>query len=132
MLQALFSKARQPRPEDVQQDLPSPEGSYVPRADRALPLIVAKVEADARARLALKRMGFRKALLAYLRHRREGRDAFHAFGAEHLWPTMDFVRDWLKEEGRRLVARRRWVFLLSLTATVVAGLAFAGALALLG
>ena len=132
MLLTLFSKARQQRPEDVQQDLPSPEGDYMPRADPALPLIVAKVEADARARSALKRMGLRNVLFAYLRYKREGRDTFHAFGAEHLWPTMDFVRDWLKEEGRQLVARHGWVFLLSLTATVIAGLAFVGALALLG
>ena len=125
MLQTLFSKARQQRPEDVEQDLPSPEGNY-------LPLIVAKVEADARARSALKQMGFRSVLHAYLRYKREGRDTFHAFGAEHLWPTMDFVRDWLKQEGRQLVARHGWVFLLSLTATVIAGLAFMGALVLLG
>lgn len=129
MLQTLFFKARQHRPEDEQEELPSPD---LAQATPALPLIVAKVEADGRARLALKRMGYLKVLLAYLRHKRAGKDAFHTFGADHLWPTMDFVQDWLKEERRQFVARHGWVFLLSLTATVVAGLAFIAALALLG
>lgn len=129
MLQTLFFKARQHRPEDEQEELPSPD---LAQATPALPLIVAKVEADQRARLALKRMGYLKVLLAYFRHKRAGKDTFHAFGADHLWPTMDFVQGWLKGERRQLVARHGWVFLLSLAATVVAGLAFMGALALLG
>jgi hypothetical protein len=129
MLQALFSKARERRPEDVERDSPSPD---LPQANPALPLIVAKVEADQRARSALKRMGYLKVLLAYLRHKRAGKDTFHAFGADHLWPTMYFVQDWLKSERRQLTAQHGWVFLLALMATVVAGLAFLAALALLG
>jgi hypothetical protein len=151
MLHALFSKARlkallragplarfsrdaeRSRALHDAQEVSSPP-SYHPLhpASDGLPLIVARVEEDARSRVALKRMGYLKVLSAYLRHKREGRDAFHSFGVDHLWPTMDFVRDWLKEERRQLIVRHRWVFLLTLVATLVAGLTFVGALALFG
>ena len=132
MLQTLFSRSRRQRHDDEGQDLPSAEIYYLPGADPGLPLIVAKVEAEGRARVALKRMGYLKARLAYHRHKRAGKDTFHAFGAEHLWPTMDFVHEWLREERREIVARHRSVFLLSMLATILAGLAFLGALAWLG
>jgi hypothetical protein len=132
MLQTLFSRSRPPRHEDEEQDLPSAEIHYLPGADPGLPLIVAKVEQEGRARVALKRMGYLEARLAYRRQKRAGEDTFHAFEAEHLWPTMDFVQEWLREERREIVARHRSVFLLSMLATILAGLAFLGALALLG
>ena len=133
MLQTLFSRSRPPRHEDEEQgDLPSAEIHYLPGADPGLPLIVAKVEQEGRARVALKRMGYFEARLAYRRHKRAGEDTFHAFEAEHLWPTMDFVQEWLREERREILARHRPVFLLSMLATILAGLAFLGALALLG
>jgi hypothetical protein len=45
---------------------------------------------------------------------------------------MDFVRDWLKEERRRIIARTRLPFLLTMLATIFAGLAFALVAAMLG
>ena len=97
-----------------------------------LPLILARAEEEARSRFALKRMGYLKVRSAYLRYKRDGKETFHAFGAEHLWPTMDFVRDWLRQERRRLIVQSRPVFLLALFATLVVGLAFLGAMALFG
>jgi hypothetical protein len=140
MLNGLFAKARLKQGADpgwrVSEDghqLPSSPGSdlLAPAADD-LPLIVTKADEDARARLALKRMGYLRVRSAYLRYKRDGRDTFHSFGAEHLWPTMDFVRDWLKEERRRLIAQHRSAFLLTLLVTLAAGLAFVGALAVIG
>jgi hypothetical protein len=132
MLQTLFSRSRPPRHQDQTDELPSAEIHYLPGTDPGLPLIVAKVEAEGRARVALRRMGYCQVLLAYLRHKRAGEDTFFAFEADHLWPTMDFVQAWLKEERRDVVARNRSVFLMSMLVTIVAGLAFLGALALLG
>ena len=106
-------------------DLPWP-------ANDDLPLIVTKADEEARSRLALKRMGYLRVRSAYRRHKRDDRDTFHSFGAEHLWPTMDFVRDWLKEERRQLVAQHGWVSLLTLLATLAAGAAFVGILIVLG
>ena len=40
-------------------------------------------------------------------------------------PTMDFVRDWLAEERKRIVARMRWPFLMTMLVTIVAGIVFA-------
>jgi hypothetical protein len=97
-----------------------------------LPLILAKAEEERRSRLALKRMGYLKVRSAYLRYKRDGKETFHAFGAEHLWPTMDFVRDWLRQERRRLIAQAQPVFLVSLLATLAVGFAFWVALALFG
>jgi len=106
-------------------DLPWP-------ANDDLPLILTKADEEGRSRLALKRMGYRRVRSAYRRHKRDDRDTFHSFGAEHLWPTMDFVRDWLKEERRQLVAQHGWVSLLTLLATLAAGAAFVGILIVLG
>ena len=47
---------------------------------------------------------------AYARHRQGGLDVFEDLGHERLWPTVDFVRDWLKEERRRIVAQVQWSF----------------------
>jgi hypothetical protein len=101
-------------------------------ANDDLPLIVTKAEEEVRSQLALKRMGYLKVLSAYLRYKRDGRDTFHGFGADHLWPTMDFVRDWLKDERRQFVAQHGWVSLLTLLATLAAGLAFVGVLTVFG
>jgi hypothetical protein len=133
MLNVLFAKARRWRVSDEAQEIPSSQRSHLfAPANDDLPLIVTKAEEDARSRLALKRMGYFRVLSAYHRYKREGRDTFHSFGADHLWPTMDFVRDWLKDEGRQLVAQHHWVFLLVLLATLAAGLTFVGALAIFG
>ena len=100
--------------------------------DDALPTIVVKAQDDARCRVALARLGYSKVRSEYAGHKREGKDAFAALGREGLWPTMDFVRDWLKEERSRIVAKARWPFLLAMLATIVAGLAFAAVAAFLG
>ena len=62
----------------------------------------------------------------------QGKDTFAGLGRESLWPTMDFVRDWLKEERSRVVARMRWPFLVAMLVTIVAGLAFAAVAVMLG
>ena len=133
MLNVLFAKARRWRVSDEAQEIPSSQRSHLfAPANDDLPLIVTKAEEDARSRLALKRMGYFRVLSAYRRHKRDGRDTFHSFGADHLWPTMDFVRDWLKDERRQFVAQHGWVSLLTLLATLAAGLAFVGVLIVFG
>jgi len=41
------------------------------------------------------------------------------------------VRDWLKEERRRIVMRAKWPFLMAMLVTIVAGLTFAAVAAML-
>jgi hypothetical protein len=48
---------------------------------------------------------------------------FKDLGHERLWPTADFVRDWLKEERRRIVAQAQWSFVVAMLATILAGIA---------
>jgi hypothetical protein len=100
--------------------------------DDALPAIVVKAQDDARCREALVRLGYSKVRSEFARHKREGKDTFAALGREGLWPTTDFVRDWLKGERSRIIARARWPFLAAMMATIVAGLAFAAVAAILG
>jgi hypothetical protein len=100
--------------------------------DEALPTIVVKAQDDARCRLALTRLGYAKVRSEFARHKREKKEPFATLGREGLWPTMDFVRDWLKEERSRKIAQARWPFLLTMLATIAGGLAFAAVAALLG
>src|SRR5262245_36871518 len=133
MLEFVFAKPRhRRRAADAAQADRSSTISPAARPDDDLPLIVARAQEDARSRTALERMGYFRVRFAYLRHRRDHSETFHALSAEHLWPTMDFVRDWLRVERRRLVARNRRPFLLALLATVASGLALFGALAIFG
>ena len=121
MLDARFSSA------------PNAEGrSHPPTDDGALPAIVVKAQDDARCRQALARLGYSEVRSQFARHRREEKDTFAALGREGLWPSMDFVRDWLKEERSRIIARARWPFLVAMLATIVAGLTFAAVAAFLG
>ena len=48
------------------------------------------------------------------------------FGAEHLkhFPTMDFVRAWMKSEKKRALRRVRWTFIGAMLATIVAAITF--------
>jgi hypothetical protein len=101
-------------------------------ANDPLPAIVIKAEEDARARLALQRLGYVRVLRIYFRHRRERRTVFHHFSSENLWPAMDFVRQWLKHERRRVVADHHPAFLLTMLVTMVAGFAFLCSLFMLG
>ena len=95
-----------------------------------LPAIVVKAKEDARCRSALAQMGYSTVRTEHARQRRERLTAFDGLGS--LRPTMDFVRDWLKEERRRIIARTRLPFLLTMLATIFAGLAFALVAATLG
>jgi hypothetical protein len=107
---------------------PQPFGS----GDDTLPAIVTKAQDDVRCRQALARLGYSKVRSDYARHKREGRGTFVGLDHEGLWPTLDLVRDWLKEERKRIVVQVRWSFLVTMLATVVTGLAFVAAFALLG
>lgn len=100
----------------------------------SLPAFVERAQEDARCRDALARLGYRRVKAAYARQLRATRDADTFYGLERdlLWPTMDFVRDWLKTEKRRVRARARGPFLAALLATIVAGLGFVGAYYMLG
>jgi hypothetical protein len=100
--------------------------------DGALPTIVVKAQEDARCRLALARLGYSKVRSTYARHKREGTDTFAALSGESLWPTMDFVYGWLRDERRRIIARARWPFLVTMLATIIAGLTFVVVAAFLG
>jgi hypothetical protein len=97
--------------------------------DDHLPAIVLKAQEDARCRQALARLGYFRVRSAYAKHKRGGNDTFAGLDPEV--PTMDLVRDWLREERKRIVTRARWPFLITALATIVAGLAFIGVAAIL-
>jgi len=100
-------------------------------ADGSLPAIVVRAQEDARCRQALARLGYVRVRSEYLRHRRDRKETFASLGRESLWPTTDFVRDWLKEERHRILSRARWPFIMAMLVTIVAGLAFAAVTAIL-
>lgn len=115
------------------ENTPEAEGAPHPQpADDALPALVVKAQEDVQCRLFLARLGYSKVRSEYVRHKREGKDTFAGLGREALFPTMNFVRDWLKGERRRIVARARWPFLVAMLATILAGLTFAAVVAILG
>jgi hypothetical protein len=97
----------------------------LPADDNALPAIVVRAREDARCRRALARLGYVKVRAHYQRARRRRQHTFAALERERLAPTMDFVRDWLAEERKRIVARMRWPFLMTMLVTIVAGIVFA-------
>ena|SRR5689334_18624394 len=88
-----------------------------------LPEIVRKAQEDARCRTALTRLGYSKVRAAYARHRRGKQDTFLGLEDQFLWPTTDFVRDWLRAERRRVLSRVRWPFFGAMLATVITGFA---------
>jgi hypothetical protein len=112
------------------QEIAPAESLFAPANDD-LPLLVTKLQEDVRSREALERMGYARALLAYLRHKRRRKETFEALASDRLWPTTDFVRECLREQRRRIVLRYRATFLVSLLATLTASLAFLGTLAML-
>ena len=97
-----------------------------------LPAIVRRAQEEARSVQALSLLGYRRVCAEYARHRRAGRDVFGAIADAELWPTMEFVREWLRGERRRILGNIRMTFLAAMLATILAGLAFFGVLALLG
>ena len=83
-------------------------------------------------RKALASLGYSQVRAAYARHKQEGLDVFEDLGDAQLWPTLEFVRDWLKEERQRMIAQVRWSFAVAMLATILAGLTFVATIAVLG
>jgi hypothetical protein len=91
-----------------------------------------KAQEDTRCRQALAGLGYFTVRSAYARQKRHGKDRFAGLHPELPLPTMDFVRDWLREERKRIVVRARGPFLTTMLAIIVAGLAFVAVSAVLG
>ena len=100
----------------------------------SLPAFVARARDDAQCRAALAHAGYHKIKAAYAQQLRAGTDldTFHGLERENLSPPMDLVRDWLKAERKRSLARVRWTFFGAMLATIVTGLVFAAAFSILG
>ena len=94
-------------------------------AEQILPAIVLRARDDARCRRALARLGYVKVRRQYALYKREGQTTYLALEHVHLAPSMDFVRDWLAEERKRIVLATRWPFLMTMLVTIVAGIVFA-------
>jgi hypothetical protein len=122
---------------DEDQDLavphttPSP-GQTTHAADHEFPAILRKAQDHVLCRKALASLGYSQVRAAYARHKQEGLDVFEDLGDAQLWPTLEFVRDWLKEERQRMIAQVRWSFAVAMLATILAGLTFVATIALLG
>jgi hypothetical protein len=95
----------------------------------SLPAFVERAQQDAQWHAALTRVGYRRVKAAYARQLRDSPKAEVFYGIEHLqhWPTMDFVRIWLKSEKKRTGARQRWTFAIAMIATIAAVLTFTAA-----
>ena len=103
-------------------------------AGGSLPAFVERAKEDALCRAALARIGYSKVKATYTRQQRssaKGADRLLGLGG-NLAPPIDLVRDWLQTERKRIVARVRWTFLSAMLGTIIAGLAFAAALAIFG
>jgi hypothetical protein len=101
----------------------------MPDVDGPLPAFVERAQQDAQWQGALARTGYRRVKAAYGRQMRESPQVAIFYGIERLglFPTMDFVRDWLKAEKRRVLARVRWTFVGAMLSTIVAVLALTAA-----
>jgi hypothetical protein len=98
-----------------------------------LPAIVERARQDKDWQEALGRLGYRRVKRAYFRQmRRSPRDEVF-YGVEHLyhWPTMEYVRVWLKSEKKRMVSKVRWTFMAAMLATIAGALTFTAALSVL-
>ena len=102
----------------------------MPDVDGSLPAFVERAQQDAQWQGALARTGYRRVKAAYGKQVREAPQVAIFYGIEHLglWPTMNFVRDWLKTEKRRVRGRVRWTFVGAMLTTIVAVLALTAAL----
>jgi hypothetical protein len=94
--------------------------------DGSLPAFVERAQQDAQWQAALARIGYRRVRTAYARQLRKMPKVEVFYGIEHLqlWPTMDFVRDWLKSEKRRSGGRARWTFMAAMLVTIAAAVTF--------
>lgn len=102
-------------------------------ADDEFPSFVRKTQDDAQWRKALASLGYSQVRAAYAQHRQEGLEVFEALGGQdRLRPPLDFVRDWLKDERRRIVEQVRWLFVVTMLATILAGLTFVATIRFLG
>lgn len=99
----------------------------------SLPAFVERAQQDAQWQAALTRLGYRKVKAAYARQIHESPQVEIFYGIQHLnhWPTMDFVRGWLKSEKKRAMARYRWTFMGAMLATILAGVTFVTALSVI-
>jgi hypothetical protein len=100
-------------------------------AGGSLPAFVERAKEDALCRAALARIGYSKVKATYAQQQRSGSYRLVGLGA-NLAPPMDLVRDWLQAERKRILVRVRWTFLGAMLGTIIAGLAFAAALAIFG
>ena len=91
---------------------------------QALPAIVVKAQEDARCRQALARLGYAKVRSHYAKAMRKGNPTFAGLKHLGLTPTLPFVKDWLTEERKRILARARAPFLMTMLATIIAGIVF--------
>lgn len=96
----------------------------------SLPAFVERAQQDAQWQSALDHLGYRRVRTAYARQMRDSPQVEIFYGIQHLnhWPTMEFVRGWLKAEKKRLMARMRWTFVAAMLATILAGISFMAAL----
>jgi hypothetical protein len=99
----------------------------------SLPAIVERARQDKDWHGGLARLGYRRVREAYARQVRETPldDVF--YGIEHLnqWPTMEYVRAWMKSEKKRKAGKVRWTFVAAMLATIAGVLAFTAALSVL-
>jgi hypothetical protein len=110
---------------------PLPEAAAGALDEPPLPAIITRAQEQARCQQALARLGYRRVRSEYARHRQQRRDTFGAIAHAELWPTMDFVRAWLKDERRRIFLHVRSTFIAVMLTTIVTGVAFVIALVVL-
>ena len=115
-LNTLRSRALMPEREGAH---PISQSHSIAANDDELPAIVVKAQEDARCQQALARLGYAKVRSEYVRHKRQRRDTFLSLESEFLWPTMGFVRDWLRAERKRIFTRMQWPFLATMSVTIV-------------
>jgi hypothetical protein len=99
----------------------------------SLPAIVERARQDKDWHNGLARLGYRRVREAYAKQVREIPQDEAFYGIEHLnqWPTMEFVRAWMKLEKKRKVAKVRWTFVGAMLATIAGVLTFTAALSVL-
>ena len=125
--------AEPPRDYHDQPDAPAWAQPIAVSADDEFPSIVRKAQDDVHWRKALAQLGYSQVRAAYAQHRQEGLNVFEALGGQpRLRPPLDFVRDWLKDERRRIIEQVRWLFVVTMLATILAGFTFVATIQFLG